>query len=287
MEGVDFSYGSGTTVTHLKNAGKGFVCRYLSGGGSKDITRTEFTNYVSAGIAVVLVWETGASRMTAGSAAGKTDAQKADQQAIGLGAASIPVYFACDFDATPAQQASINAYLDGAASVIGRARVGIYGSYYVCQRARQAGKATYFWGTYAWSGGQWDRPYTHIEQYKNDTKIAGIPATIDLDRTDKTDFGQWPRPGGSAPAAPAPPSATVPPLHVDYMSTTHNNRAADVKIMQQRFLARGWRGIGTADGIFGPKTDKVVRQYQAEKHLTVDGKCGIQTWTSIFTAPVT
>lgn len=31
--------------------------------------------------------------------------------------------------AQPAQQAAINAYLDGAASVLGRARVGLYGGY--------------------------------------------------------------------------------------------------------------------------------------------------------------
>lgn len=288
MEGIDYSYGSGTTANQIKNAGKRFVMRYLSGGTSKDISKAELANLNAAGIAVGLVWETGGSRMNAGNAAGKADAAKADQQVKGLGCAGIPIYFAADWDASPAQQANINAYLDGAASVIGRNRTGVYGSYYVVKRCFDAGKITYGWQTYAWSGGHWD-PRAHVQQYKNDIKIAGIPAQVDLNRSMKPDFGQWPRPGSAAkpPAAPPPPATAVPPLHVDYMSTTHNNRVADVKVMQQRFLARGWKGIGAADGIFGPKCDKVVRQYQAEKHLVVDGKCGIKTWTSIFTAPVT
>ena len=36
----------------------------------------------------------------------------------------IPVYYACDWDCTAADQAAVNAYLDGAASVTGRARTG-------------------------------------------------------------------------------------------------------------------------------------------------------------------
>ncbi|WKA59274.1 peptidoglycan-binding protein [Planococcus shenhongbingii] len=42
-------------------------------------------------------------------------------------------------------------------------------------------------------------------------------------------------------------------------------------------------GLKTAvDGVFGAETDKNVRQYQAEKGLTVDGIVGVNTWVAIY-----
>lgn len=284
MEGIDYAFGSGTTAAQVKSAGKGFVFRYLSGGSAKDITRAELQNLTAAGIAVGLVWETGASRMCSGAAAGKADAQAADSQVRGLGCAGIPVYFAADWDATPAQQGAINAYLDAAAGVIGRARVGVYGSYYVVKRCFDAGKVAYGWQTYAWSGGQWE-PRAHVQQYRNDVRVGGIPAQVDLDRSMKADFGQWPRPGGAAPPAGGGAAARVPELHVAFFSQAVNSRCADVLTWQARMAQRGWRLA--ADGIFGPKSEAACRAFQAEKHLVVDGKVGPKTWAATWTAPVT
>ncbi|WKA55518.1 peptidoglycan-binding domain-containing protein [Planococcus shixiaomingii] len=42
-------------------------------------------------------------------------------------------------------------------------------------------------------------------------------------------------------------------------------------------------GLKTAvDGIFGPSTDKNVRQYQRDKGLKVDGIVGVNTWVAIY-----
>lgn len=38
----------------------------------------------------------------------------------------------------------------------------------------------------------------------------------------------------------------------------------------------------TVDGIFGLRTEKNVRQYQADKGLKVDGVVGTDTWTAIY-----
>ncbi len=38
----------------------------------------------------------------------------------------------------------------------------------------------------------------------------------------------------------------------------------------------------TVDGIFGPKTDRNVRQYQKDKGLKVDGIVGTNTWAAIY-----
>lgn len=60
-----------------------------------------------------------------------------------------------------------------------------------------------------------------------------------------------------------------------------------IRAAQRRLLNRGWSGVGKADGIYGPKMEKVVRQFQREKGLTVDGLLGLATWKAMWTAPVT
>ena len=59
-----------------------------------------------------------------------------------------------------------------------------------------------------------------------------------------------------------------------------------LKLWQQRMLDRGWSGIGVADGRYGPKTERVVRQFQKSKGLGVDGKIGPGTWDAAWEAPV-
>jgi surface antigen len=79
---------------------------------------------------------------------------------------------------------------------------------------------------------------------------------------------------------PAPPSG-VPPFP-GYCSLGSTGTA--VSQSQQRLADRGWNL--EVDGVFGPGTDKVVRAYQAEKALGVDGVVGPTTWQSLWTAPI-
>ncbi|MEH7614034.1 peptidoglycan-binding domain-containing protein [Gottfriedia acidiceleris] len=53
------------------------------------------------------------------------------------------------------------------------------------------------------------------------------------------------------------------------------SKGNSVKLVQKEL------GI-TEDGIFGPITDRAVRNFQKKNGLTVDGKVGPKTWAKLF-----
>jgi hypothetical protein len=185
--GVDYSWAR-PSPSSLRSAGYTFVVRYLSYDTTgKNLTRSEANALIAAGLDIVSNWEQNATDALSGYSRGVSDAQAANQQAAANGApANRPIYFSVDFDATSGQQAAINAYFDGVASVIGRNRTGAYGGYYVIQRLFDANKITWGWQTYAWSGGQWDAR-AQLRQIQNG--ILGGQA--DKDEAVAIDFGQW------------------------------------------------------------------------------------------------
>lgn len=48
---------------------------------------------------------------------------------------------------------------------------------------------------------------------------------------------------------------------------------------------RGWSI--TVDGLYGPNTEKVARQFQKEKRLVVDGLIGKTTWSAAWNLRIT
>jgi peptidoglycan hydrolase-like protein with peptidoglycan-binding domain len=63
------------------------------------------------------------------------------------------------------------------------------------------------------------------------------------------------------------------------------SHGAAVQAFQQRLADRRW--AVTVDGIDGAGTTAILKQYQQEKGLTVDGIGGPQTWVSLWTEPIT
>ena len=53
------------------------------------------------------------------------------------------------------------------------------------------------------------------------------------------------------------------------------------KIIQERLAAKGF-SPGAIDGIFGPSTEKSVKQFQRYNKLAVDGIVGKNTWKALF-----
>ena len=146
--GVDYADGKGLTTAEMKANGVQFVCRYLSGGGAKDIDQEELSILLGASIAVVLNWETWGQMPS--EAQGVADATAARQEAAGLGLGDAPIYFSADFDPT-GKTASIDAYMRGVASVIGQERTGLYAGLAGIQAYFDAAIGKYGWQTCGWS----------------------------------------------------------------------------------------------------------------------------------------
>jgi len=186
--GIDFSFAS-ITAAEIKQAGYSFVCRYLASSPGKAITAAQANDYRSNNLGIVLVFEDYANQALDGYNQGVADAKEAVAQADAIGFPNDrPIYFAVDFDEadTPLTNGEIYAYLDGAASVIGLQRVGVYGGYYVVKRCIENGHATWSWQTVAWSGGQ---VYAGAHLYQNGN--SDFNGGADINQALKTDFGQW------------------------------------------------------------------------------------------------
>jgi peptidoglycan hydrolase-like protein with peptidoglycan-binding domain len=298
-KGLDYSDYPHPSMAAIKAEGASFVCRYAcayapADTSGKNLLAGEKAALLAAGISIVIVHEETADRMLGGSSSGAIDATHADAVVKALGMPGVPVYFACDFDSTTGQQAAINSYLDGAASVIGRGRVGIYGGYYPVKRSLDAGKAAFAWQTFAWSGGQWDTR-AQLRQVQNEVNVGGADCDRDISTT--ADYGQWPRPNQPpapptptplAPAFPYPAGhylgqpSTDPYCHSGFYGGTDT---INVRIWQTQMSHRGW--TITADGRYGDESAAVARGFQADKGLTVDGRVGPVTWAASWTAPVT
>ncbi|GAA1456988.1 hypothetical protein GCM10009603_05070 [Nocardiopsis exhalans] len=100
--------------------------------------------------------------------------------------------------------------------------------------------------------------------------------------------------GGNAPSTP---TVKVPPFPLprgsyfgpkegpnQSVSGFYSHRS-DLRRWQKQMLVRGWSI--DADGLYGPQTARVARQFQAEKGLSVDSLIGPATWVAAWTAPIT
>ena len=184
--GIDYAWQHPDPAA-IAAAGYTFACRYLSRDPSKNITLGEAQALAAHGIWCVANWEYGAQDMLRGYAGGIADAQAALAQAKAAGMPDgRPIYFSADWDVTPAQEATVLAYLSGAASVLGHERVGEYGGYYPVKTARDSG-TVWTWQTFGWSGGQWDTRDT-VRQTGSAT-VGGVE--VDVNEAQVADYGQW------------------------------------------------------------------------------------------------
>ena len=238
--GVDYSDGR-PSMSSLQAAGSNFVVRYVDYiGNPKDITLSEAQSLLGAGQQIIIVFESTQDEMLNGYNAGVADAQEAANEAVKAGAPSnFFCYFAADDDFTTSQQfADINAYLQGAASVLGVSRVGIYGGYYTIQAVftNSTVYASKAWQTVAWSSGL---VYPGISLYQYANTI--FSDTSDVDMGIGSNLGQW---------TPAGPSASATGIQTISISWSTMGAATGYKLdradLVQRAVDAGLFWIGGA-----------------------------------------
>ena len=196
VQGCDYGAQRPDPACLFREHGIRFVVRYTSiGPNSKNMSPAEVRQLLDAGLALVTVFEQKEGHMLLGRAAGVEAAKASRDLAAACGMPSgRPHYFALDTDPNPLHDSDwdrIKEYLDGAASVLGRSAVGVYGGFLAIEKLVPTW-APWGWQARAWSGGRWSAK-AHLQQYRNEVQLCG--SAVDLDRThpDRSiaDYGQW------------------------------------------------------------------------------------------------
>jgi len=187
-------------ATALLAAGVRTVMRYVSTpGNSKNITAAEYLELRAAGIEVGLVYETSATWMLGGYAAGQGAYRAARAQASAVGyPATQRIWFAADWDVRTGQLVDVLACLHGAAAAAGsKSLVSIYGGFAAVDAADGAGFDAP-WQTEAWSGG---RRSSHAVLYQRAQQATCDGVQVDVNDVLAELF--------PAPPAPAPTTAAA------------------------------------------------------------------------------
>lgn len=256
--GVDYA-GRHPTPAQLKAAGKTFACRYFGAGGAwKHADKAECDALRAAGIAIVTNVEDAADGLLGGYAVGRSWAAQAEGASRIAGApAGRPIYLSVDFPADASHWSRIDAALVGAASVIGAARVGVYGSYATVEHCNAMGSARWFWQTYAWSHGAF-APFAHLYQYRNGQTLGS--GVVDLVTGYGPDFGQW---GAQAPPALRPGQRTYTFIGIDGRWPVLRRGDNDAAQGGTKYVKRAQQLLGMAiidqDGIYGAMTAARVK----------------------------
>lgn len=90
--------------------------------------------------------------------------------------------------------------------------------------------------------------------------------------------------GGSAPA-PTKPGTKAPAWPGPILIQPPVKKTETARRWQAQMRARGWSI--DVDGWYGPASERVCRQFQAEKKLSVDGRVGPDTWRASWEATIT
>lgn len=92
---------------------------------------------------------------------------------------------------------------------------------------------------------------------------------------------------GKAPEFPLKPGHWYGPESRDHRNHSgyYARDRPGIRQLQQRLKDRGWRI--SVDGRYGTATRDVVRAFQREKRLRVDGAVGAQTWAALWESPIT
>lgn len=150
----------------------------------KALTAQESKTIRTAGLAIMPIWETTASRARSGADAGTADGVSAADRALELG---IPygtaIIFAVDYDAPTGDYKAIESYLRAAKWNIGNYKLGVYAPADVIRNMGHI--CDFTWRTYAWNRGGAVDADAYQTHYQDNTAAKNVKAkvgfAVDLD----------------------------------------------------------------------------------------------------------
>lgn len=198
ITGLDYSAGR-IAGAAIKAAGYDFAIRYVEDPArqlwTKHLRPDEYRDLIGAGVHVWAVFEVDTTDALGGFAQGTANARRALAGAAWVGyPADQPIFFCSDRHLSSGEVLTALAYLDGAAAVLGRDRVGAYGFFEFIDAAIAGNHAAAYWqcGIRPAATGP-----VHLWQ-RNDTSttVGGIGCDINV---------------MMHPLAPLPPQPAAPP----------------------------------------------------------------------------
>ncbi len=205
--GVDYSFGRPDPV-ELRRLGYRFAVRYISPTVSnpKNVTAAEIAALHAAGVGVLLVWESTATRPFAGAAAGAADGKASAAWCSRLGYPSgVPVMAAVDTDVTASTLAKVLAYLDAFAAEVAPWPLGVYADTDVIEA--MAGRSVLNWKPNARAWSTKPSSLVHVQQHAS-TSLAG--AVVDTN-TALRPFPVWLPSSDPTPIIPPTEEADMRP----------------------------------------------------------------------------
>lgn len=189
-------------ASKLRELGYAFAGRYLVPATAsmkwKALTEAEARDITRAGLRLLCVWETSASRARCGAEAGGIDGRWALDRAreIGMPEKGI-IYFAVDYDAQDADFPAIESYLRAAGQAIRPYKAGVYGGYRTIDAMYFRSACAGFWQCVAWSGGKlhlardvYQREWSGGPEAKSVAARVGV--SVDIDECEDMDrAGIW------------------------------------------------------------------------------------------------
>jgi hypothetical protein len=278
---------------------------YLSNDPSKNITAAIAAAWHALNMSIGVVWETVANRSAQGPAAGAADVNLAERLATSIGIPkTVGIYYATDFDASPAQVDPYYAAIGQRATYGG----GCYGGRRIVD-AMTGVRVQYGWQTSAWSTGI--SPKANLYQRLSHTlpPIGGNSAGYDEDVV-LSAAGLW-YPGVQPPIKPpigpvviekGVPAPAYPLAAGQFFGPAgggansisgYYSHGGDLQRWQARMAHRGWRIA--ADGRYGSPGDLTPRGETAgvalaAQHgwgLPADSLIGPITWAAAWARDIT
>ena len=261
--GADWSYATPEPAA-LVRAGVGVAIRYVGPDAwGKTLRQGEYEALTRAGIKVFLVFEETATDGDGGYVAGQANARLALAHAPAGYTGQI--FMACDTELTGAALARATKYVQGASSVLGASRTGVYGEGALLQLCRATGAASAFWlsGSTSFPGWQQVATSNWVHLIQRVGEVPGVPGT-DLNTVVRL-------PGAVAPP-PKPkgiPPGEIPTLH--YGDTQPRSW-----IVYARYkLGMHLPNLGSGFGRFAVAR---VREVQKANGQPVTGVLDMYTW---------